>query len=212
MGRGHPARAIPAAGKMPAPPGVVCGTLACMPVYIALLRGINVGGHQKVVMAELKRLCESLGLHDVRTHLQSGNVVFRTTRSDRAKLTKELEGALSVQAKVVLRSAEELRAAIAANPMPVEAQADPSHTVIVFLSGKPAAAAMESLRETYRGPERMQLHGAELYVHYGEEMARSKLTNVLIERKLGVTGTARNWNTVTRLLAIADETALPPKK
>lgn len=182
-----------------------------MPVFIALLRGINVGGHQKVVMAELKKLCESLGLREVRTHLQSGNVVFRTTRSDRAKLTKELEGVLSIQAKVILRSADELRAAIAANPMPAEAQRAPSGFVIVFLSDKPAAGAMESLRESYRGPETMHLHSSELYIHYGAGMGTSKLTNVLIERKLGVAGTARNWNTVTRLLAIADETALLPK-
>ncbi|MEO8379571.1 MAG: DUF1697 domain-containing protein [Acidobacteriota bacterium] len=178
-----------------------------MPVFIALLRGINVGGHQKVVMAELEKLCQSLGLRDVRTHLQSGNVVFRTTRSDRAKLTRELESALAIQAKVILRSAEELRNVIAANPMTEESQSDPSHYVVVFLSGAPSAEAMKSLVDSYDGPEKMQLHGAELYLHYGQEMARSKLSNALLERRLGVSATARNWNTVTRLLTIADEMA-----
>jgi uncharacterized protein (DUF1697 family) len=176
-----------------------------MPVLIALIRGINVGGHKKLKMADVKVLCESMGLRDVRTHLQSGNVVFRTTRTDRARLAKDLEDALGVDAKIMLRTAEELRSAIAANPMPEEALRGPSHFIVMFLSGKPSAAAMQSLRDAYSGPETMQLHGAELYIEYGAGMGTSKLTNALIERKLGVSGTARNWNTVTRLIAIADE-------
>lgn len=174
-----------------------------MPVFIALIRGINVGGHKKIRMADLKTSCEALGLQDVRTHLQSGNVVFRTAKTNRAQLTKQLEAALSVEAKVILRSADEMRAVVAANPMPEEAQRGPSHYIVVFLSDKPSAAAMQSLRDAYAGPEKMQLHGAELYVEYGSGMGTSKLTIVLIERKLGVTGTARNWNTVTKLAEMA---------
>lgn len=170
-----------------------------MQTFIALIRGINVGGNKKVKMAGLKVSCEGLGLKDVRTLLQSGNVVFRTTRSDRAKLARDVEGVLGVEAKVILRNAAELRAAIAANPMPDAAQREPSHYVIVFLSDKPTAAAMQSLRDAYKGPEPMHLHGAELYVDYGSGMGTSKLTNTLIERKLGVTGTTRNWNTITKL-------------
>ncbi len=179
-----------------------------MPIYIALIRGINVGGHKKLKMADVKVSCESMGLRDVRTHLQSGNVVFRTGRTDRARLAKDLENALEVDARVVLRTADELRNTVAANPMIEEAQREPSSFVVVFLEAKPATAAMPSLREAYTGPEKMQLHGAELYVHYGSGMARSKLTNALIERKLGVAGTARNWNTVTRLVELANE-AIP---
>ena len=174
-----------------------------MQTFIALIRGINVGGNKKVKMADLKLSCEDLGLRDVRTLLQSGNVVFRTTRSDRAKLAKDIEGVLGVEAKVILRNAAELRAAIAANPMPDAAQREPSHYVIVFLSDKPTAAAMQSLRDAYKGPEPMQLHGAELYIDYGSGMGTSKLTITLIERKLGATGTARNWNTITKLAELA---------
>lgn len=180
-----------------------------MPTLIALIRGINVGGHKKLKMADVKTLCESLGLRDVRTHLQSGNVVFRTTRTDRAKLAKDLEDAFGVEAKVMLRTADELRSVIAANPMPEEAQRGPSHFIVMFLSDKPAAAAMQSLRDAYSGPERMQLHGAELYIEYGSGMGTSKLSLALIERKLGVAGTARNWNTVMRLSEIADEKRQP---
>jgi len=176
-----------------------------MPVFIALIRGINVGGHKKVKMADVKALCETMGLRDVRTHLQSGNVVFRTAKTDRARLAKDLESALSVDAKIILRTADELRAAVAANPMPEEAQRGPSRFIVVFLSEKPSAAAMQSLRDAYSGPEKMQLHGAELYIEYDAGMGTSKLNNALIERKLGVSGTARNWNTVTRLAEMAEE-------
>jgi uncharacterized protein (DUF1697 family) len=177
-----------------------------MPVFIALIRGINVGGHKKLKMADVKVLCEELGLTDVRTHLQSGNVVFRTSRTDRAQLAKDLENALQVDARVILRNPTELRKAIAANPMPDAAAREPSSYIVTFLSEKPKAAAMQSLRDTYKGPEQMELHGAELYIHYGAGMGQSKLTNAIIERKLGVTGTARNWNTVTKLLELADAT------
>lgn len=179
-----------------------------MIVYIALIRGINVGGHKKLKMADVKVMCESMGLRDVRTHLQSGNVVFRTSRTDRARLAKDLEDALSVEARVLLRTAEEMRNAVAANPMNEEAQRGPSHYIVVFLSKKPGADAMASLRSAHVGPEKMQLHDKELYIHYGSDMGHSKLTNALIERKLGVAGTARNWNTVTRLVELANETAL----
>jgi len=174
-------------------------------IFIALIRGINVGGHKKVKMADVKTLCESMGLRDVRTHLQSGNVVFRTAKTDRARLAKELESAIGVEAKIILRTADELRSAIAANPMPEEAERKPSGFIVTFLSDQPTATAMQSLRDAYSGPEKMQLHGAELYIEYGSGLGTSKLTNALIERKLGVAGTARNWNTVTRLLEIADE-------
>ena len=176
-----------------------------MPVLIALIRGINVGGHKMLKMADVKVLCESMGLRDVRTHLQSGNVVFRTAKTDRARLGKELESALGVEAKIILRSAEEMRAVVAANPMREAAQRAPSGFIVTFLSGKPSAAAMQSLRDAYSGPEKMELHGTELYIEYTAGMGTSKLTNVLIERKLGVAGTARNWNTVTKLVEIADE-------
>ena len=176
-----------------------------MTVFIALIRGINVGGHKKLRMADVKASCESLGWRDVRTHLQSGNIVFRTAKKDRARLAKELEGALGVEARVLLRDADELAKVIAANPMPEAAQRGPSHFIVVFLSAQPAAAAMQSLRDAYAGPETLHLHGSELYIEYGDDMGTSKLSNALIERKLGVAGTARNWNTVTKLLELANE-------
>jgi uncharacterized protein (DUF1697 family) len=176
-----------------------------MAVFIALIRGINVGGHKKIRMADLKASCEEMGLRDVRTHLQSGNVVFKSTKSNRAQLAKDIEAILGVEAKVILRSADELRKIIDANPMPEVAERGPSGFIVMFLDAKPAAAAMLALRDGYSGPEQMQLHGTELYIHYGAGMGQSKLTNALIERKLGVAGTSRNWNTVTKLLELAED-------
>ena len=175
-----------------------------MTTFIALIRGINVGGHKKVKMADVKILCEELGLADVRTHLQSGNVVFRTSKTDRARLAKDLEKALGVEARVILRTADELRKAVAANPMLAEAESAPSGFIVMFLEEKPSAKAMQALRDSHAGPEEFQLHGAELYIRYGADMGRSKLTNALIERKLGVAGTSRNWNTVTKLVELSE--------
>ena len=171
-----------------------------MAVFIALIRGINVGGHKKIKMADLKTSCEGIGLRNVRTLLQSGNVVFESGEKDREKLAKKIVGVLGVEAKVILRSAEELRKVIAANPMPEAAERNPSGYIVTFLSEKPSAAAMKALRDGYSGPEKMELRGTELFIEYGAGMGQSKLTNALIEKKLGVTGTARNWNTVTKLL------------
>ena len=175
-----------------------------MPVFIALIRGINVGGHKKIKMADLKASCEKLGLREVRTLLQSGNVVFETDEKDRTRLAQQIQGVLGVEAKVILRTAAELKKIVAANPMLAAAERAPSGFIVMFLDGKPSAANLKSLRDAHSGPETMELHGTELYIEYGPGMGQSKLTNALIERKLGVAGTARNWNTVTKLLEMAN--------
>ena len=173
-----------------------------MPAYVSFLRGINVGGRNMVPMAKLKALHEGLGFENVRTHLQSGNVVFTAKKADSAKLAKKIAAALGDIA-VVVRSTSELRAAVAKNPFPDAAKNDPSHYVVIFLSDTPKKTSTLD----YEGPEPKALAGRELYIDYrvGAGMARSKLTNTLIEKKLGVRGTARNWNTVTRMLEMAEE-------
>lgn len=176
-------------------------------IYIALIRGINVGGKKKLRMEDLRSVCDSLGLADTRTVLQSGNVVFRTSRTDRKRLADDMEKgmreACGLEATVILRTAAELQQAIERNPFRSEAERDPAHLVIVFLEGKPSQAAAEALRESYSGPEKMHLIGHELFVYYSQGQGTSKLTNALIERRLGVVATARNWNTVRRLAELA---------
>lgn len=173
-----------------------------MPAFVALLRAINVGGRNMVRMDALKALHESLGFEGVRTVLQSGNVVFRTKRTDPAKLERRIEHAiretLELDLTVVVRESGELRNVVSANPLPHRA-AEANRLLVVFLSAEPQdAGALDS----YAGPEEKQLLGRELYVYYGAGMAGTKLSNALIERKLGVKGTARNWNTVNKLMEL----------
>ena len=177
-----------------------------MPAYTAFIRGINVGGHNMIPMAALKSLHEALGFDNVRTHLQSGNVIFTTKRATAPKqLEKKIAAAIAKHAEkeiaVIVRTPDELRAVIARNPFPEEVERGASHLIVVFLSDEPSAAAKKAIAEVTIEP--MKLIGRELFVNYGAGMGTSRLTNVLIEKKLGVRGTARNWNTVNRVLEIA---------
>jgi uncharacterized protein (DUF1697 family) len=158
-------------------------------------------------MAAFKDLCTFLKLTRAQTYLQSGNVVFRSKRTDRARLSKDIKEGIQkkigIDVKVILRTVPELEKAIAANPFPQAAQRYPSQMLIVFLADTPAEKAKADLLQACVGPEQIHLEGQELFVHYTEGIARSKVSNALIERKLGLAGTARNWNTVTRLLELA---------
>lgn len=177
--------------------------------YIALLRGINVGGRAIVSMADLRALLADMGFKAPRTLLQSGNAVFDVAgRPSAASLEKKLE----IQAKerfghpidFMLRSADEWRELIRRNPFPREAAEDPAHTLVMVLKTAPAAAALEALQAEYQGPESMHLDDRQLYLLYPEGIGRSRLTNVRLERALGCSGTARNWNTVLKLAGCLD--------
>jgi len=173
--------------------------------FVAFLRGINVGGNNLIPMAVLKASCESAGLTDVRTYLQSGNVLFNTTRKDPARV---IEKALELDVKVIVRTIDELRAVIAKNPF--DGERNPKQLIVVFLDAEPSKAAQDALLAAHKGPEEIHFAGRELFIYYDEGMGKSKLTNALIERKLGVRGTARNWNTVTALLT-QSQTAPAPR-
>ena len=172
---------------------------------IALLRGINIGPRQRVKMPELRELFEGLGYTDVETLVQSGNVVF-TSRAAPAslekKLEQEIEKQLGVDPKVVVRTRDELAAAIEANPFGVPE--NPKNLHVTFLAGEPDAAATEKLEEADLGGDRIAFHGREIYIAYENGMGRSELAKQLGRAKLGVAATDRNWNTVTTLLEMAD--------
>jgi uncharacterized protein (DUF1697 family) len=174
---------------------------------IALLRGINIGSRRRVSMPELRALLEALGYGDVRTLVQSGNVVF-TSRAAPAtlerKLEKEIEKQLGVDPKVVVRTRDELAAAIDANPFPDTANAA-KNLHVTFLAGEPDAEARETLEATDFGDDRLAFHGREIYIAYEDGMGRSELAKQLGRAKLGVAATDRNWNTVTKLMEMADE-------
>lgn len=174
--------------------------------YAALLRGVNVGGNKIIKMEELRALCESLGLSRAQTLLQSGNVVFQSPERDREKLAKRIERgiqkAFDFEARVVVRTSADLRRVIKGNPFRPAETPNLSSLLVMFFDGKPEARAFADLRSFYKGPEEMHLAGQELYVHYCNGVGKSKLTNDLIQRKLKVIGTARNWNTVQKLLEL----------
>lgn len=189
-----------------------------MTAFIAFVRGVNVGGNKMLSSAALKAACESLGFERVKTYLNSGNVVFHvppaSSRRPRSAGWKpaphesEIERAIretaAVDARVIVRTAPELRAAIELNPLPAHAESDPSHLIVEFLSDTIDAKGVSLLR-AYSGPEAIHIGKREIYVHFPVDMPKSKLNLLLTEKKLGVAVTGRNWNTVNALLRIAEE-------
>ncbi len=178
-----------------------------MPTFIALLRGINVGGRKILPMADLRRLAGSLGLRNAKTLLQSGNLVFDEPRRSAASLERLLEAEtkqrLDAEVCYLVRSAAEWSGIVGANPWPKLAEDDPGHLLMMALQRTPGDEELTALRGAFLGRETIEVVGRQLYIHYPDGVARSKLSNALIERKLGCRGTARNWNTVLKLAAAA---------
>jgi uncharacterized protein (DUF1697 family) len=176
---------------------------------IALIRGINVGGHQPVAMSDLRNLATELGFVGARSILQSGNLIFRCdarTDVDSEKLLEmEAEKRLGLRADFLIRSAKEWREVVARNPFRREAERDPSHLVVMFLKSAANVKDVKAVQAAITGSEMVRADGRQLYVVYPDGIGRSPLTNVLLEKKLGIRGTARNWNTVLKLAALADE-------
>jgi len=179
-----------------------------MTTYICFLRGVNVGGNKLLKMADLKILLTTLGLRDVKTYLQSGNVVFRTAETNRAELIRKIEDAIrkksAMEVKIILRTADELRKVIAATPLAPEGR-NPSALVVAFLAGPIAEKGKAALTSLKTASEELHFGGQEIYLYFPENMARSKLAAALTEKKVGVNVTARNWNTVNALLKMAED-------
>jgi len=180
-----------------------------MAQYVALLRAINVGGNTVIQMAALRNLFAELGLKNARTRLQSGNVVFTAGRASPAAASKKIETALAERfgkdIRVIVRTPEELANVTGRNPFPDAAREEPGRLLVFFLAGKPTDAAAKALNQLKPANERFRLDGTELFVHYEQGAGTSKFTGALIERTLGVQGTARNWNTINKLIALARE-------
>ncbi len=176
-----------------------------MTVWIALLRGVNVGGHRKVPMADLRRVVAALPATDVRTYVQSGNVVFGSPRRREADVVAAVEGALAAEfgfpIDVIARSAADLAAVLTANPLLADDR-DPARLHVTFLPRPPKAGAVDPGLQRV-GADEYVLVGRDLYLYTPDGIGRSKLVTVLSDRRLGVAGTARNWRTVTTLAAMA---------
>jgi uncharacterized protein (DUF1697 family) len=179
-----------------------------MAVVISMLRGVNVGGHNMIKMEALRALYESLGLKDPQTYVQSGNVVFRTKGQDLAALARRIENAIErsfgFRPAVIVRTPAELRDVIARNPFATRRGIDPSRLLVTFLVSDPTAEAREQILKIKAEPEELRINGRDLYTYYPNGMARPKLSWARIEKTLKTSGTGRNWNTVTKLLEIAE--------
>lgn len=174
---------------------------------VALLRAVNVGGRNRIAMADLRELLGGLGYGDVRTHLQSGNAVFTTTGTPGSAegVAREIERALAedlgLATSVLVRSRAELERVVAANPL-LSVADDHARLLVTFLSDAPDREAVGELAPADFEPDVFALGERELYTWYPDGVRATKLSNAFWERRLGVVATGRNWNTVTRLLEL----------
>jgi len=178
-------------------------------LHVALIRGINVGGHLPVSMSDLRDLIAQLGFEGARSLLQSGNLVFRCDAQRDADLEglleTEVEKRLGFRADFFIRNAKEWREIVARNPFRKEAERDPSHLVVMFLKRAAEAKNVKAVQAAITGPEIIRADGRQVYIVYPAGIGKSRLTNVVLEKKLGIRGTARNWNTVLKIAALAEE-------
>lgn len=175
-----------------------------MNIWILLLRGINVGG-RRIRMQELVQVLESLGLHNVKTYIQSGNVVFQANVADPANMEAAIATAIErdhgFRPRVLLLPVDQFEAAVAGNPFP-EAEEAPKTVHLFFLAAPPTSPAIEKLQSLKSSTERFLLSDRVFYLHTPDGFGRSKLAEKA-ERLLGVPATARNWRTIKKISALA---------
>ena len=174
-----------------------------MTMRIALLRGVNVGGNRKVAMADLKAMVEGLGFTDVKTLLASGNVVFEAGDRDdselEALLEAEAERRLGLVTRFIVRGPKAWRAMMDANPMPDEAEREPSRFIVNVCRETVAAGQLAAIRALATPGEKVEAFERYAYVFFGDGIADSKAALVFGKPSLGLTATGRNWNTVRKI-------------
>lgn len=170
--------------------------------YLALLRGINVGGHNRIPMAELRSLCTEIGWDDVQSYIQSGNLLFASANSP-ARLENQLEEAIEqrfdLQIPVIVRSSKDWHEYAGTNPFPNASAETPNLVALALSKCTPNPDAAERLQERAADGERVALAGNALWIHFAAGTARSKLSPAVLDRLVGSTVTARNWRTVCKL-------------
>ncbi len=177
-----------------------------MNTYIALFRGINVGGHNRLPMKELRSLMQDLGYHNVESYIQTGNVVFQTEENNIPKLSGDITAAVKkndgFEPYVLVLTLEELKEAIESNPFP-EAESNPKSLHLNFLISEPSDPDLESLKNYKKESERFKLIDKVFYLHAPDGIGRSKLAGKT-ERLVGVSMTGRNWRTVQRIMEMVE--------
>ena len=180
-----------------------------MPVYVALLRGINIGPNKRIRMDDLRKSFESLGFKQVQTYIQSGNVVFKAGKSSPAALGKKIEAQIvkdfGFSASVIVTTADELGRTIATNPFLKQRGIDAEKLHVTFLSETPAAPALKKLAEYTIAPDQSRCVASTIYLYLPNGFSASSLFRVPWEKALGVVTTTRNWRTANALHQMCEE-------
>jgi uncharacterized protein (DUF1697 family) len=179
-----------------------------MNVIVSLLRAVNLASHNRIKMDALRALYESLDLREPQSYVQSGNVVFKTRERDLARLARSIEKAIEssfgFRTDVILRTPADLRDVIARNPFRERTEIHPGKLLVMFLASNPGEQAREDVRRMKTDPEELWMDGREVYIYYPNGMGRSKLPWTRVEKTLKTPGTGRNWNSVGKLLEMAE--------
>jgi uncharacterized protein (DUF1697 family) len=180
-----------------------------MPVYIAMLRGINIGPHKRMKMEKLRSSCEELGFVKVKTYIQSGNIVFQAAKLSSAAAAKKIEAQIvkdfGFSADVISRTAEEMKKVVEANTLLREPGIDPSKFHVVFLAEAPSPGAIRKLEALTLSPDKVRHAGKEIYFYFPNGVSGSSIWKHNLDRVMSVSGTMRNWNTVNTLHEMAVE-------
>lgn len=175
--------------------------------FISLLRGINVGGHNKIKMSDLKTLYESLGFSNVQTYIQSGNVIFESNNNDKVTLENgiktEIKKVFNYDITVILRTSTELKNVVQNNPL-ADRYYDIKKLCVVFMKSQPNNSLVQELLDQFTGEEKFIFRGKEIYAYYPNGYGRSKADNNFYEKNLKVKSTARNWNSVNKIYYLAN--------
>ena len=174
-----------------------------MPVYVALLRGINLGGHKKIKMDELRAALAAMGFDDVKTYIQSGNVVFKAAKISDKALSKKIEATILSKfghsVSVIIRTAEEIEQLIANNPFLKQPDIDQTKLHVMFLREPPAQSAVQQLETLVLKPDQFRFLAKELYFYLPNGVAESVVMKKPIDRVLAIPTTMRNWRTVNTI-------------
>jgi uncharacterized protein (DUF1697 family) len=177
-----------------------------MVIYISLLRGVNVGGQKRIKMIELIALYESLGFTNIKTYLQSGNVIFSSAKDNKRLsnlLEEKIKQVFGFPVAVLLRTPTELQHIITHNPFLKENAIDTNQLYVTFLSGAPTEAALSKTKEIQDELDEFIITSKEIYLYCPNGYGRTKFSNDFFERKLGIATTTRNWQTVESLFELS---------
>jgi len=179
-----------------------------MPVLVCFLRGVNVGGHAKIKMDALRSLFLALKFEEPQTYVQSGNIVFKTAERNPRLVADRIRQAITKKfacsPDIMLRTVAELRAVVSNNPFAKRTGIEPGKLHVFFLAAQPARNAQENLGQLAIRPEELHLIGRELFIYFPNGVGKSKLPWARLDRALETRGTGRNWNSVTKVLELAE--------